>query len=104
MALATLENVVATVGAGSHNVSLTIEDDGLIVGSFGKLPWADSDLEVSVTEDGLVITMTAGTSVTHYYVPKVSFSSFGGARSMRTFATSLVRAAVAAGARTPVAA
>jgi hypothetical protein len=105
MALATLENVVATVGTHSHNVSLTIEEDGLVVGAFGKLPWAGSEVEVEVGGDGFMLTMSNGPAVaTHYFVPVASFASFGGARSMKTFASFLLRSATSAGARTPVAA
>jgi hypothetical protein len=104
MALATLENVVATVGASSHNVSLTIEEDGVTVGTFGKLPWAGSQVEVDVGGDGLMVTMTTGPAVAHYFVPSASFTSFGGSRSMKSFATFLVRSAASGGARTPVAA
>lgn len=104
MALATLENVVATVGASSHNVSLTIEDDGITVGSFGKLPWAGSEVEVEVGGDGLLVTMTNGPAVAHYFAPAAAFTSFGGSRSMKSFASFLVRSAASGGARTPVAA
>lgn len=103
MALATLENVVATVGASSHNVSLTVEEDGLIVGSFGKLAWSGAAVEVEVGADGLLLTMSAPVS-THYFIPVTSFASFGGSRSMKTFASFLLRSACSAGARTPVAA
>ena len=100
MALATLENVVATVGDGSHTVSLTIDEDGLVVGPFGKLPWAGSEMAADVVGDGCEIRMVAPPGVdTHYFVPASSFASFGGGRVMKTFVTFLVKAAVAAGAR-----
>lgn len=105
MALATLENVIATVGAGAHNVSLTIEEDGLIVGSFGKMPWAGAEISTEVGNDGFMINMACGPEVlTQYFVPSTSFASFGGARAMKSFAVFLVRSAVAAGARSTKAA
>ena len=100
MALATLENVIATVGAGAHNVSLTIEEDGMVVGSFGKLPWAGAEISTEVGVDGFVINLARGPEVlTQYFVPSTSFASFGGSRAMKSFATFLVRSAVAGGAR-----
>lgn len=100
MALATLENVVATVGGGSHTVSLTIDEDGLVVGPFGKLPWAGSEMAADVLSDGCEIRMLAGAGIdTRYFVPAESFASFGGGRVMKTFVTFLTKAAVAAGAR-----
>lgn len=99
MALATLANVVATVGCSSHNVSLTIEEDGLTVGSFGKLPWDGAGINTEVSSDGLMITMLNGPSATHYFVPVAAFASFGGAKVMKTFAAFVERSAEAAGAR-----
>ena len=100
MALATLENVVATVGDGSHTVSLTIDEDGLVVGPFGKLPWAGSEMAADVVSEGCEIWMLGGAGVdSHYFVPASSFASFGGGRVMKTFVTFLKKAAVAAGAR-----
>lgn len=100
MALATLENVTATVGGGSHTVSLTIMDDGLVVGSFGKLPWAGAEMATEVTAEGCAIHLScAPGGESRYFVPAASFASFGGVRVMKTFAQFLERSAVAAGAR-----
>lgn len=100
MPLATLENVIATVGGGSHAVSLTIEEDGLVVGPFGKLPWAGSLMAVEVESDGCHIHVAPTSGVdTSYFVPASSFASFGGVGVMKTFTQFLVRSAVAAGAR-----
>ncbi len=100
MALATLENVVATVGDGSHTVALTIEEDGLVVGPFGKLPWAGAEMAAEVVSDGCAIHMIAIPGAeTHYFVPASSFASFGGMRAIKTFVTFLQRAATSAGAR-----
>ena len=99
MALATLENVVATVGNGSHTVSLTIDEDGLVVGSFGKLPWAGSEMVADVVSDGCEIRMLGGAGGdSHYFVPAASFASLGGGRVMKAFVALLQRAAVTAGA------
>src|SRR5438270_7765218 len=100
MALATLENVTATVGDGSHTVSLTIDEDGLVVGPFGKLPWAGAEMAAEALTDGCSIYLAAGPGVeTRYFVPASSFASFGGVRVMKTFVAFLVRSAQAAGAR-----
>jgi hypothetical protein len=100
MALATLENVIATVGDRTHDVSLTIEEDGLVVGSFGKLPWAGAEMATEVVSDGCIVVLSAGPGVqTRYFIPATSFASFGGARVMTTFAQLLVRSAATAGAR-----
>lgn len=100
MALATLENVIAKVGGGSHTVALTIEEDGLVVGAFGKLPWSGAEMMAEVGGDGCVIRLLCGPGVeSSYFVPAASFASFGGVRVMRTFAQFLERSAVAAGAR-----
>ena len=100
MPLATIENVTATVGDGSHSVSLTVEDDGLIVGPFGKLPWAGAGIAAEVLSDGCVISLDTVPGVhTEYFIPAESFASFGGLRVMKTFTQFLVRSAVAAGAR-----
>jgi hypothetical protein len=100
MALATLENVIATVGDGSHAVSLTIEEDGLVVGSYGKLPWAGSEMAAEVLNDGCMLQLSAAQGVeSRYFIPATSFASFGGARVMKTFTQFLLRAAAAAGAR-----
>lgn len=100
MALATLENVTATVGGGSHNVALTIEEDGLVVGSFGKLPWSGAEMMAAVDGEGCTIRLLCASGVeSSYFVPSASFVSFGGVRVMRTFAQFLERSAVAAGAR-----
>lgn len=98
MALATLENVIATVGGGSHAVSLTVEEDGLVVGSFGKLPWAGSEMAAEVVDDGCMIELSHGVE-TRYFIPATSFASFGGVRVMKTFTQFLLRAAASAGAR-----
>lgn len=99
MPLATLENVIATVGGGSHTVSLTIEEDGLVVGPFGKLPWAGSHMGVEVSGDGCRIHVAPSPGVeTRYFVPVSSFASFGGSRVMKTFTQFLVRSAASAGA------
>lgn len=99
-ALATLENVVATVGRGSHTVSLTIDEDGLVVGPFGLLPWAGSEMAADVVGDGCEIRVLAGPGIdTRYFVPAASFAAFGGERVMKPFVALLVKAAVAAGAR-----
>lgn len=100
MPLATIENVTATVGDGSHTVSLTIEEDGLVVGTFGKLPWSGALVSSEVVNDGCVVEMETTTGVyTSYFIPSSSFASFGGVRVMKTFSQFLVRSAVAAGAR-----
>ncbi len=100
MALATLENVIATVGEGSHTVSLTIMEDGLVVGSFGKLPWAGAEIMTEVGADGCTIHLSCAPGVeSRYFVPAASFASFGGVRVMRTFAQFLERSAQVAGAR-----
>jgi hypothetical protein len=99
MAFATLENVTAKVGDRYHTVSLTIDEDGLIVGSFGKLPWAGAEMAAQVLSDGCQIRVAPTPGVdTEYFVPASSFASFGGARVMKTFTQFLVRAAAAAGA------
>jgi hypothetical protein len=100
MTLAILENVVATVGNGSHTVSLTIEEDGLVVGPFGKLPWAGAAMAADVLNDGCEIRMFGGAGGdSRYFVPASSFASLGGGRVMKTFITLLQRSAAAAGAR-----
>jgi hypothetical protein len=100
MPLATIDNVTATVGDGSHTVSLTIEEDGLVVGAFGKLPWAGAAVAAEVVRDGCVIDLDTAAGVhTRYFIPGSSFASFGGVRVMKTFSQFLIRSAVAAGAR-----
>lgn len=100
MPLATLENVTATVGDGSHTVSLGIEEDGLVVGPFGKLPWAGAEMAVEVDREGCRIHVEPSPGVdTSYFVPASSFASFGGVQVMETFTQFLLRSAVAAGAR-----
>ena len=99
MELATLDNVIATVSGGSHNVALTIDEDGLVVGPFGKMPWAGSEMTADVVGDGCEIRLIAAGVDTRYFVPASSFVSLGGARVIKPFATFLVRAAVAAGAQ-----
>ena len=100
MPLATLENVIATVGEGSHTVALTIEEDGLVVGPFGKVRWAGSQMAVELEADGCHIHVAPTPGVdTSYFVPASSFPSFGGLQVMTTFSQFLVRSAVAAGAR-----
>lgn len=100
MSLATIEHVIAHVGDATHEVSLTIEDDGLVVGPFGKLPWHGARMAAEVAGDGCRIHVSPSEGVeTHYFVPAASFVSFGGVRVMRTFTQFLVRSAVAAGAR-----
>ena len=100
MTLATLDNVVATVGDGCHTVSLTIDEDGLVVGPFGKLPWAGSEMAADVVRDGCEIRMSGAAGIdSHYFVPASSFASFGGGRVITTFVALLRKAAVAAGAR-----
>jgi hypothetical protein len=42
MALATLDNVTALVGERCLNLSLGIEGDGLVAGTYGKLPFASA--------------------------------------------------------------
>ncbi|HET6875620.1 MAG TPA: hypothetical protein VFH70_12615 [Acidimicrobiales bacterium] len=92
--------MTAKVGEGSHTVSLTIEEDGLIVGPFGKLPWAGSQMAVEVEHDGCRIHMAPSPGVdTDYFVPASSFASFGGVQVMKTFTQFLLRSAIAAGAR-----
>ena len=100
MPLATIENVIVTVGDGAHTVSLTIEEDGLVVGSFGKLPWAGSAVAAEVGDDGCIVDVDGVGGVhTRYFIPAASFATLGGARVMRAFSHSLLRSAVTAGGR-----
>ena len=101
MALPSLDNVTATVGAHSTVVSITIGERGLEVGRFGTLPWAGSALEAAVAADGCRIVMTpAQGASTRYFVPVESFAELGGSRAMKAFVQWLFRSASAAGART----
>lgn len=100
MALATLENVTAFVGEQAIEVSLGIEDDGLLVGEFGKVPFVDSEVQAELSAQGCTIRVNprAGMS-TSYFVPESSFASLGGPPAIRNFVSWLTHGVRPAGAR-----
>jgi hypothetical protein len=100
MVLTTIEDVVATVAGRAYTVPLSIEEDGLVVGPFGKVPWAGAQMAVEVGTEACAIHVVSGSGVeSHYYLPVASFARVGGAGVVKTFAALLARSAAAAGAR-----
>ena len=76
MTLATLDNVVATVGDGCHTVSLTIDEDARSSGRSASSPGAGSDMAADVVSNGCEIRMSGVAGIdSHYFVPASSFAS-----------------------------
>jgi hypothetical protein len=98
MALATLDNVrVEVAGMASERLALGIDEEGLVIGRYGKLSWAGSHLTVETGSDNgctiHIITPTGADS--RFFVPA---ESLGPSVSPHAFANWLERGAAHSGA------
>jgi hypothetical protein len=96
--LATLENVTVEVGGlPSEAVALGIDEDGLVIGQYGKLAWAGAELSVEApSTDGCTIHIRTSTGAdSRFFVPA---KSLGSPYAARAFASWLESGAVHSGA------
>lgn len=98
MVLATLENVIVSVaGMAPEKISLGIDDEGLVVGPYGKVTWAGS--QVSVEDAGpetcIIHLRTSTGAYTTFSIPT---ASLGGSLSAPAFGKWIQRGAAYSGA------
>ncbi len=100
MVLATLENVtVAVAGLAPEVLALGIDEEGLVIGPYGKLAWAGSSISI---EDGpddeycIIHVQTATGAHSTFTIPS---ASLGGSLSAPAFARWIQRGAAHYGAK-----
>jgi hypothetical protein len=97
VALVTLKNSLAEVGSSTQYLDLEIEEDGLVVADFGKLPWAGSELTIEPRPPaGCTLRMITATGGRSSFFVKAE--CFGGNEGIEIFVGWLQRGATHAGA------
>lgn len=96
MTLATLEQVLVEIGGTPQPIALGIEDDGLLVGEYGKLAFAGSSLQIERMPKGCTLRFRAANGPQSSFF--VAATTVGGADGIRRFSNWLQDCAARAGA------
>jgi hypothetical protein len=96
--LATLENVrVELAGMAPETIALGIDEEGLVVGPYGKVTWAGSQMSVhNPAPDSCTIQLRTATGA--YCTFTIPNQSLGGALSAPAFGKWIQRGAAHSGA------